>query len=245
MQQLFQAAETLARFRANRGEKLVILTNGGGAGVMAADCAAHTGVELAELSAEETPKDRKPTWLRPAAVALTTLLVAGGAYGLLQGAAWSLSAAPELTRRPLGDSGFGLELPRALGEPKQLQQQPNQVTAVYGDLLSDMVVVEVVVMRFETPLPAEQLDIELQALEKGLASSAPPEANPMGQPRQVSEGDARYTVSLYRFENGLFFERVGFVTPGFGGRVDVGVWSELRDAGYGGLAEKVARSIRR
>ena len=32
--------------------KLVILTNGGGAGVMAADCAAHTGVELAELSAD-------------------------------------------------------------------------------------------------------------------------------------------------------------------------------------------------
>ena len=51
MQQLFLAAETLARFRANRGEKLVILTNGGGAGVMAADCAAHSGVELAELGA--------------------------------------------------------------------------------------------------------------------------------------------------------------------------------------------------
>ncbi len=50
MQQLFLAAETLARFRANRGEKLAILTNGGGAGVMAADCAAHSGVELAELS---------------------------------------------------------------------------------------------------------------------------------------------------------------------------------------------------
>lgn len=52
MQQLFLAAETLARFRANRGEKLVVLTNGGGAGVMAADCAAHSGVELAELGAD-------------------------------------------------------------------------------------------------------------------------------------------------------------------------------------------------
>ncbi|MFT3663885.1 bifunctional acetate--CoA ligase family protein/GNAT family N-acetyltransferase [Piscinibacter sp.] len=50
MQQLFLAAETLTRFRANRGEKLVILTNGGGAGVMAADCAEQFGVELAELS---------------------------------------------------------------------------------------------------------------------------------------------------------------------------------------------------
>lgn len=52
MQQLFLAAETLARFRTNRGEQLVILTNGGGAGVMAADCAAHVGVDLAELGAQ-------------------------------------------------------------------------------------------------------------------------------------------------------------------------------------------------
>ena len=56
MQQLFLAAETLARFRANRGEKLVILTNGGGAGVMAADCAAHSGVELAELGVDTIAK---------------------------------------------------------------------------------------------------------------------------------------------------------------------------------------------
>ncbi|WP_298834892.1 bifunctional acetate--CoA ligase family protein/GNAT family N-acetyltransferase [uncultured Piscinibacter sp.] len=51
MQQLFLAAETLTRFRANRGEQLAILTNGGGAGVMAADCAALSGVDLAEFGA--------------------------------------------------------------------------------------------------------------------------------------------------------------------------------------------------
>ena len=49
MQQLFLAAETLARFRDNVGEQLAILTNGGGAGVMAADYAAHLGVDLCEL----------------------------------------------------------------------------------------------------------------------------------------------------------------------------------------------------
>ena len=50
LQELFLAAETLARFQANRAEQLVILTNGGGAGVMAADATARIGVELAELS---------------------------------------------------------------------------------------------------------------------------------------------------------------------------------------------------
>jgi len=50
LQHLFSAAELLARFRDNRSEKLIILSNGGGAGVMAADAAAHAEVPLASLS---------------------------------------------------------------------------------------------------------------------------------------------------------------------------------------------------
>lgn len=48
--ELFDAAETLARFGANRDTRMTIVTNGGGAGVMAADAAAREGVELADLS---------------------------------------------------------------------------------------------------------------------------------------------------------------------------------------------------
>ena len=51
LQQLFMAAETLSRFRGSTAQSLAILTNGGGAGVMAADAAAHAGLPLAELSA--------------------------------------------------------------------------------------------------------------------------------------------------------------------------------------------------
>lgn len=50
LQQLFLAAEVLARFRTNTADALTILTNGGGAGVMAADAAEHMGVALAELA---------------------------------------------------------------------------------------------------------------------------------------------------------------------------------------------------
>ena len=46
---LFLAAETLARFRDGPSEKLIVLTNGGGAGVMAADEASALGVPLATL----------------------------------------------------------------------------------------------------------------------------------------------------------------------------------------------------
>lgn len=50
LQQLFMAAETLARFRSNTADQLTIVTNGGGPGVLAADAAEQAGVELATLS---------------------------------------------------------------------------------------------------------------------------------------------------------------------------------------------------
>ncbi len=49
LQDLFMAAETLARFGSNRDTELTLMTNGGGAGVMAADAAALAGVPLREL----------------------------------------------------------------------------------------------------------------------------------------------------------------------------------------------------
>ena len=50
LQDLFTAAETLARMAGNRDEALTLMTNGGGAGVMAADAAALCGVALHPLS---------------------------------------------------------------------------------------------------------------------------------------------------------------------------------------------------
>ncbi|HET9642124.1 MAG TPA: bifunctional acetate--CoA ligase family protein/GNAT family N-acetyltransferase [Burkholderiaceae bacterium] len=51
LQELFIAAETLARFGNNRDKGLMLMTNGGGAGVMAADAAALAGVALPDLDA--------------------------------------------------------------------------------------------------------------------------------------------------------------------------------------------------
>jgi acetyltransferase len=50
LEALFDAAETLAHARPLRGERLVILTNGGGAGVLACDALAPGGGTLATLS---------------------------------------------------------------------------------------------------------------------------------------------------------------------------------------------------
>lgn len=48
--QLVAAAQALSAHVRPRGDRLVIITNGGGPGVMAADCAADLGLPLAELS---------------------------------------------------------------------------------------------------------------------------------------------------------------------------------------------------
>jgi acetyltransferase len=50
LQDLFMAAETLAHFGANRDDALTVMSNGGGAGVLAADAAALAGVALPDLS---------------------------------------------------------------------------------------------------------------------------------------------------------------------------------------------------
>ncbi|MHA3902584.1 bifunctional acetate--CoA ligase family protein/GNAT family N-acetyltransferase [Castellaniella sp. WN] len=51
-QDLFSAIETLSRAKPLRGEKLVILSNGGGPGIMAADAVSRAGESLATLSDE-------------------------------------------------------------------------------------------------------------------------------------------------------------------------------------------------
>jgi acetyltransferase len=65
--QLFAAARVLATDRLPEGERLAILTNGGGPGVLAADSAAENGVPLATLSSETVSLlDQKlpPQWSR-------------------------------------------------------------------------------------------------------------------------------------------------------------------------------------
>jgi len=52
LQDLFSAAETLSRARPPRGDRLAVVTNGGGAGVLAADALALAGGTLATLSAQ-------------------------------------------------------------------------------------------------------------------------------------------------------------------------------------------------
>ena len=65
LDELFDAVETLALARAPSGDRLAILTNGGGFGVLATDALTEAGGRLAELSAETMTRLNAvlpPTW---------------------------------------------------------------------------------------------------------------------------------------------------------------------------------------
>ncbi len=67
MAELFAAAETLAYFRSVEGNRLAILTNGGGLGVLAVDCLVDRGYPPAELSAATMTRldaSMPPIWSR-------------------------------------------------------------------------------------------------------------------------------------------------------------------------------------
>jgi acetyltransferase len=73
LQQMFLAAETLARFRANRSQALAILCNGSGSAAMAADAAQRAGVALAAL-APATLEPLQPLLAQPAEPAAPLVL---------------------------------------------------------------------------------------------------------------------------------------------------------------------------
>jgi acetyltransferase len=110
--ELFDAAETLALTREQVGEKLAILTNGGGAGVLATDALIAAGGQLAPLSEDtitELNRVLPATWSHGNPIDLI-----GDASGKRY--AEALAA---LTRDPDVDAVLALNCPTALAEPQE------------------------------------------------------------------------------------------------------------------------------
>ena len=91
---------------------------------------------LAEMASDDSPEDKMPAGIRPAAVLLTGLLFLGTAYGLMRGEPWVLTEAPMFERRAVEGSGLSFELPSRLPEPERITDKESPVSVVYGDFLS-------------------------------------------------------------------------------------------------------------
>src|SRR5271168_795707 len=112
MAELFDAAETLALTREQVGERLVILTNGGGAGVLATDALIATGGRLAELSQDtiaELNRCLPATWSHGNPVDII-----GDAPGTRYADALAV-----LIRDPEVDAILVLNCPTALAQPEE------------------------------------------------------------------------------------------------------------------------------
>jgi acetyltransferase len=112
MAELFDAAETLALTREQVGDRLAILTNGGGAGVLATDALLAAGGKLAELAdktIEELNGVLPKTWSRANPVDII-----GDAPGRRYA-----DALAALIRDPGVDAILVLNCPTALGQPEE------------------------------------------------------------------------------------------------------------------------------
>jgi acetyltransferase len=112
MAELFDAAETLALTRGQVGERLAILTNGGGAGVLATDALIAVGGRLAELSQDtvaELNRCLPTTWSHGNPVDII-----GDAPGTRYADALAV-----LIRDPEVDAILVLNCPTALAQPEE------------------------------------------------------------------------------------------------------------------------------
>jgi acetyltransferase len=122
MAELFDAAETLALTREQAGERLAILTNGGGAGVLATDALVAAGGRLAELSQEtiaELDRVLPRTWSRGNPVDII-----GDASGKRYGDALAALIADREV-----DAILVLNCPTALAQPEEAARATIDVVA--------------------------------------------------------------------------------------------------------------------
>jgi rhomboid protease GluP len=181
------------------------------------------------------------------AAAVVIALVLGFGMALASGRPWALDAAPELVRRPLPALGLTAELPRALASPPVVPGEDVAV-AVFGDLLADPVIIEIMRVPLDEPIRAENLDAELQGLTEMLAQ-APEGGSVQTAPARFHAGERPAVRAVYQMPSGLVLERAVALddlgsrgAPGAIIRVDVATWPRYQ-AAYQDLARRILTSL--
>lgn len=195
------------------------------------------------------PAPRARVAFAASAAVLVVVLAAGLALALASGRPWALDAAPELARRPVPALGLTAELPATLSAGSTPVPGASEETpmAVFGDLLADPVVVEIMRVPLAEPVPAENLDAELQGLTEMLAQ-APEGTRVETAPARFQAGARPALAVVYEAENGLVLERVLALeqgtpaSPGAVVRIDVTTWPRYR-AAYHDLGRRILASL--
>jgi rhomboid protease GluP len=195
-----------------------------------------------------------------AGAAIVVIVLASGlALGLVRGRAWTLGQPPELVRREVPELGLAALLPAHL--TRDVSTSPEAAQAVFGDPLSDPLVVELsqsttewqVTKKLEASEAAViQLDavlaqVTMTQIEAELAE-APRGSRVLVVPERFQVRGQPAVRAAYVRPNGEILECAVMLAPGQpvdSGRVvrvDVTIWPAYR-AAYDGLASRIAESL--
>lgn len=217
-----------------------------GTGLLTLGLAPITGPAVDTSSGNDRPAPRGRLGFAAGAAAVVIVLALGLGLALASGRPWALDAAPELARRPIPALGLSAELPAGLS-PAPVAAE-GAAAAVFGDLLADPVLVEIMRVPLDEPIPAENLEAELQGLTQMLAQ--PPEGTRVATaPERFQAAGQPALAAVYEAESGLVLERAVALddlgspdAPAAIIRVDVATWPRYR-AAYQDLARRILASL--
>jgi membrane associated rhomboid family serine protease len=190
------------------------------------------------------------------AAAVVIVLAVGLGLALASGRPWALDAAPGFARRPIPALGLTAELPSALA-PTPVAASEDVAVAVFGDLLADPVIIEIMRVPLAEPIAIDLTELDANttrgdALAQELAvmlAQAPEGGSVHTAPARFQAGERPAARVVYQMQNGLTLERaVALDAPRSPDalpailRVDVATWPRYQ-ATYHDLARRILTSL--
>jgi membrane associated rhomboid family serine protease len=169
------------------------------------------------------------------------VLAVGLGLGLARGQFWRLGEPPQIQRVALPQSEWTVEIPAELELQPSTSNDPTKLESVFGDLLEDPAVLDVILLPM--PLDPSAVDASYAEMKQAMDQAAPPEgAKKQGSTTERTVGSRRILERRYRYDNGVEATSLVEITVHGFCRVDF-VRRETLDASWQGVAERALFSL--
>jgi membrane associated rhomboid family serine protease len=179
--------------------------------------------------------------LRLGAALSAAILALGLGLGLARGQVWKLAEPPRYERLTLPQSGWTVEIPTELRLQSDANPDPDKPESVFGDLVEDPAVVDVILLPM--PLDPSALDAAYGDMQQALDKATPPDgAKKQGPTAERRVGPRRILERRYRFDSGVVASSMVEITVEGFRRVDF-VRRESLDVVWQGVGEHALFSL--
>ena len=178
---------------------------GGIAGFVAVALLGHGLVPVAARTSNDDIELRG-RWTTRVLAAISVLVMGASIIAaLVAGRPWEYDKPPVFVRTPLGDTGVSVELPTVVvaSDIGHESPQPNTQVFSYGDPAQSPVLVEIVILELDAPLPPDQADAFIEELRQRTQSSPPEDYKVHVAPKRVDVGGRPAMFVEYRLEKNL------------------------------------------